>query len=367
MRNLLDPTQPRPHWQIAEWSRRLVGTIQQSRQMKPLFAFAVVAVTNALVAEHRADDSHSPPGKAQVAPKALKGEGLIALPLRDSHGHLQVFTIRPDGTGKKQLTFEGQSGVPAWSRDGKSIVFMSIRNDHAWVAVMEADGSDQRMLTEGMAPDWSPDGRQIAFSSADGQIWTMNADGSEKNQVTHSRTYKARPSWSPDAKRMAFILIRNPQDPADPQPQIGIVNADGTHEELLTKEKRENVRIGSDGAKTLLETAYDANAPSWSPVDDRIAFWSGIETRYGQIWVMRADGSGSTQLTDDPGHRNSDDPSWSPDGRKILFSTGRSGRNELWVMNADGTGQKRLSDIDAGPFPGRASWQPVEVSRNNEQ
>jgi TolB protein len=50
----------------------------------------------------------------------------------------------------------------------------------------------------------------------------------------------------------------------------------------------------------------------------------------------------------------------SPDGKKILFSTGRSGRNELRVMNADGSNPKRLSEIDAAPFPGRASWQPVK-------
>lgn len=301
-----------------------------------------------------------PPAKAR-----LTGEGLIALTLRVPDGGLQIFTIHPDGTSRKQLTSEGQSGVPTWSRDGTRIAFMSIRNNHAWVAVMKADGSEQKMLVEGMAPDWSPDGTEIAYSSPDGQTWVMNADGSEKKQVTHSDTYKSRPTWSHDGKRMAFILIQNPRDPKDPQPQIGIMNADGSKERLLTKEKRENVRINADGKKTLLETAYDANAPSWSPVDDRIAFWSGIENRYGQIWVIRADGTGSKQLTDDPNHRNSDDPSWSPDGKKILFSTGRSGRNELWVMNADGSAERRVSEIDAVPFPGRASWQPVKIPMND--
>jgi len=67
--------------------------------------------------------------------------------------------------------------------------------------------------------------------------------------------------------------------------------------------------INPDGTTTVLETAHDANAPSWSP-----------------------------------------------DGKKILFSTGRSGRNELWVMDADGENEKMVSDIDAFPFPGRASW-----------
>lgn len=306
------------------------------------------------------------PSDAASAATRLTGEGLIALCLKDADGRLQIFTIHPDGTGRKQLTTEGQNGIPIWSRDGKKLAFASIRKDHAWVAVMEADGSGQKLLAEGVAPDWSPDGRKIAFSAPDGQIWVMNADGSEKKQATQNGTNKVRPSWSHDGKRMAFVLVRNPRDAKDPQPQIGIVNADGSEEGILTKEKRENVRIGPEGKKTVLETAYDANAPSWSPVDDRVAFWSGIENRYGQIWVIRADGTGSKQLTDDPSHRNSDDPSWSPDGKKILFSTGRSGRNELWVMNADGSDPKRLSDIDAGPFPGRASWQPVQKKREAE-
>jgi Tol biopolymer transport system component len=157
---------------------------------------------------------------------------------------------------------------------------------------------------------------------------------------------------------MVFILIQNPGSQTDPQPQIGIMNSDGTNVRISTTENRTNVSVDASSATTTCETAHDANAPAWSPVDNRIAFWSGIETQYGQIWVINSDGTNSRQLTEDCNHRNSDDPSWSPDGTKILFSTGRSGRNELWVMEADGSNEKRLSNIDAAPFPGRASWQP---------
>ena len=77
---------------------------------------------------------------------------------------------------------------------------------------------------------------------------------------------------------------------------------------------------------------------------------------------MCAGGTGSQQLTDDPTHRNNDDPTWSPDGTKIIFSTDRSGKNELWIMDRDGRNQRKLHDIDAFPFPGRASWQPVATT-----
>jgi len=294
--------------------------------------------------------------------------GPIAFTLRDQAGRLQIFTENLDGSNQRQLTFDGDNGRPDWSPDGRKITFGSIQNGTAWVAVMDADGSNQKLLVEGTAPDWSPDGTQIAFSragvSVDGQtwpqIWLMNADGSNVRQITPSSTFKAGPSWSPDATQMVFITLKNPGSPTDPQPTIGIMNADGTNQRILTTEDRVNVRHEPDGSTTVLETAHDANAPAWSPVDNRIAFWSGIEGQYGQVWVINSDGTGSTQLTEDPTHRNNDDPSWSPDGKQILFATGRSGVGvELWIMDADGSNERRLSGIDASPFPGRASWQPL--------
>ncbi len=286
--------------------------------------------------------------------------GLIALTLRDQSGKLQVFTISPDGTGKKQLTFEGENGRPDWSPDGKRIVYISITSGGVWLTVMDVNGLNKKLLTEGVAPDWSPDGKQIAFTREDQnrvpQIWAMNADGSNVRQLTQSNTTKIAPSWSPDGTEMVFIMPKNPTSPGDPQPEIGIMNADGTNERILTTADR----INTDGIGGFCETANDANAPSWSPADNKISFWSGIENQYGQVWVINSDGTGSKQLTEDCNHRNSDDPSWSSDGKKVIFSTGRSGRNELWVMDADGNNEKKISDIDASPFPGRGSWQPVK-------
>ena len=285
--------------------------------------------------------------------------GLIALTFKDDAGKLQIFTIRPDGSQKKQLTFEGDNGRPEWSPDGTKIIFAAIRDGKASVGVMVADGSSQKLLTDGRSPSWSKDGKRIAFARMDGQIWVMNADGSNILQITHSDTFKSGPNWSPDGKQMIFILLKNPGSKTDPQPQIGIMNSDGTNQRILTAEDRSNVCKEPDGHEDFLATAHDANAPNWSPVDNRIAMWSGIEKHYGEIWVINSDGTGSVQLTKECSRRNNDDPSWSQDGKKILFSTGRSGRNELWVIDSDGRNEKRISKIDADPFPGRASWQPL--------
>ena len=258
-------------------------------------------------------------------------EGLIALQLPDDRGKLQVFVMKPDGSGLKQLTFGGEHGRTTWSPDGRTLAYGALAASfETWL--MDADGSNQRLLAIGSAPNsWSPDGTRIALA-IEGQIWAVEIASGNKTQLTRSATFKAGPTWSADGRRMAFIELQNPEAPTNPRPTIGIVDADGSNERILTSADRTNVRLAPDGGVTVLETAHDANAPAWSPVDDRIAFWSGIETQYGQIWTIRSDGTDSRQLTADPSHRNSDDPSWSPDGKQILFSTGRSGRNELWVM-----------------------------------
>lgn len=136
--------------------------------------------------------SYSPTAPVRVS------NGLIALTLKDQNGKLQIFTITPDGTHKKQLTFEGENGRPDWSPDGRRITYISSSNGRSWVAVMDADGSNQQLLVEGTAPDWSPDSKQIAFSRPDDrpiiQIWVINADGSNIRRITQSNTVKVGPS-----------------------------------------------------------------------------------------------------------------------------------------------------------------------------
>lgn len=66
-----------------------------------------------------------------------------------------------------------------------------------------------------------------------------------------------------------------------PQPEIAIVNAEGTNEKILTATDRINIHIETNGDTTICETANDTNASSWSPVGNKVAFWAGIENQYG--------------------------------------------------------------------------------------
>ena len=102
--------------------------------------------------------------------------------------------------------------APAWSRDGRTIVFVSWRDGNGEVYAMDADGSGPRNLTQHPAKDvrpaWSPDGRKIAFvSRRDGnsEVYVMNADGSGKRNLTRSRASEDYPTWSPDGRRIAFL------------------------------------------------------------------------------------------------------------------------------------------------------------------
>ena len=105
--------------------------------------------------------------------------------------------------------------APAWSPDGRTIVFVSWRDGNGEVYAMDADGSGPRNLTQNPAKDvrpaWSPDGRRIAFvSRRDGnsEIYVMNADGSGKRNLTRDRASDDYPTWSPDGRRIAFLRGR---------------------------------------------------------------------------------------------------------------------------------------------------------------
>ena len=137
--------------------------------------------------------------------------------------------------------------APAWSRDGRTIVFVSWRDGNGEVYAMDADGSEPRNLTQHPAKDvrpaWSPDGRRIAFvSRRDGnsEVYVMNADGSGKRNLTRNRASDDYPTWSPDGRRIAFLRGRaattRPRRHRVYSYHLYVVNADGSGLRRLTRE-----------------------------------------------------------------------------------------------------------------------------------
>jgi Tol biopolymer transport system component len=206
------------------------------------------------------------------------------------------------------------------------IVFVSGRD----IYVMNPDGSNQTRLTSSdnwtqhSNPAWSPDRSKIAFSritdrvpsQAIQQIYVMNANGSNVVNLSNlpdNTRGDGFPVWSPDGTRIAFV--RGGMDSTGLLLHIYVMNADGSNQTQLTD-----------------STIGQATSPAWSPDGTRIA----------------SDASNPVCLTSNSAV--DDQPEWSPDGTKIVFMSWRDStpenlsNTEIYVMNADGSNQTNLTN-----------------------
>jgi TolB protein len=235
------------------------------------------------------------------------------------------------------------------------LAFASNRGGNYDIYAMHDDGSGLTRLTDHPAedsrPSWSPDGTRIAFDSdrrGNYDIYVMGSDGSEVTLLTDHPSQDAYPVWSPDSSRIAFVSLRHESNPEACDPcnwEIYVMQADGTGLTRLTNDPAEDF------------------GPTWSPDGTRLAFDSDRGGSYN-IYVMNIDGSGVRQLTDDAA--GSVSPAWSPDGNRIAFTTLRDEDQpydcspdcnwEIYTMEADGSGAVRLTNNPADDD--HPAWSP---------
>ena len=242
-----------------------------------------------------------------------------------------------------------RTGVfPSYAPAGDRLVLndQTAGNLHNSILVMKADGSTRSVLfTEpqrsALAPAWSPQGDRVAFGlggffqsvngSSIADIAMMRADGTGLQLLTDGSANYGLPAWSPDGRRLV----------------CRVAGADQNGLRMLDIETRK---------LTVLTTgAGHENFPSWSPKGDRIAFTSDRDGNY-EIYIIAPDGTGLRRLTNSPG--NDAHNAWSPDGEWIAFTSARGGfkdesplhpynpqsYGDLYVMRTDGTDVRKLTD-----------------------
>ena len=242
--------------------------------------------------------------------------------------------------------------VQAQVPKGSKIVFDSSRDDdtpnsekaHFEIYVMEDDGGNPQNLTNHHAndrsPSWSLDGRRIAFSTdRDGnfEIYVMNANGTSPRNLTSHKASDGSPAWSPDGRKIAFQSDRGGRF------DIYAMDQDGGNLQNLTK-----------------LSATEDRSPAWSRDGKRIVFESQRDKDW-EIYVMDADGRNPLRLTDRRDHDR--EPAWSPDGEKIAFARREQGTWNIYLMGADGGNPKNLTKNRTERVEFREpSWSPIGQS-----
>jgi len=284
--------------------------------------------------------------------------GLIAF-TTDRDQILHIYTINPDGMDIRPTSTENQTldAMPSWSPDGSKIVFTSGRSGDYEIWSMNADGSERRKLTDRRGwdglPRWAPDGAKIAFAGqvrspageTSFEIFSINSDGSDLRQLTDSSTWK-------NHEESASEEGGHSHDEPVAWNSVPTWSPDGSL--ILFASNREGDGVtpllytmkpdGSDQKKFGLFMDADGADPDWSPVTNKIVWTRGTAAK-GDIWVMDAS-SPFPMLTakkiaetiDD--HRN---PVWSPDGTQIAFTSDTNGNTDIYIMNADGSNMRRLT------------------------
>lgn len=278
------------------------------------------------------------------------GNGKIAFVGKRS----QIYVVDPSGEHQRRLTDSAsEKSSPAFSPDGRRLAFAHLRLDpsresHFQISIMDADARHQHQLTHGRAdstaPSFSPSGSRLAFVRA-GSIYVMRADGSHTRLVTKRGR---SPAYSRDGRRIVFEGSDTvPGDAGTPREKSGIfiVDVDGRRRRALTLNP-----MGPPDAYGTSEPRHIDRDPSFSPDGKSIVFVrSPNGCLSGSIYVMRASGRGVRAVTHGSGCDKFYAPALSPDGQELVSATAGG----LYVMRADGTERRKLPV--SGDTP---DWQP---------
>ena len=249
-----------------------------------------------------------------------------------------IYVAQADGTLPRRVTPpDMEARMPNWSPDGARLVFQSNPAGNWDIYTVNADGTGLTRMTDHSKGDssgaYSPDGTKILFASDRGGIndlYWVPATGGDAVRITENRGTGFRSVWAPDGSHVLYRATAPPSDDSSKAGEFHRVRPDGADAGVLAGGMRNeyNQAYSPDGRRI----AFDAH-------ETGLSWESGREW---DVWVMNADGSGRRNLT--AGNRVNDwGPSWSPDGKTIVFPSGLENVYDLYTMNADGTNVRRLT------------------------
>jgi Tol biopolymer transport system component len=218
------------------------------------------------------------------------------------------------------------------------------------------------------------------------EIYLTDHNGAEIRRLTHTPSpyFSGYPRWSPDKARIAFISNR------DGDEEIYVMNADGGDTHRLTHNPGDDwshawtpdgkmisflwgpadvgnvYLINADGTdQRLLDPSLGAVSGDldWSPDGTRLLFTSGRDGEGEDVYLYTVESGVVTRLTDSPGESSSANASWSPTGDNILFTSNRDGLWDVYRMDADGSDVRRLTYTESGE---NGSWAIAQSPDGSE-
>ena len=286
------------------------------------------------------------PALALVA--TIAGAPLAAFAADEEPTTIHAVSLR-GGTVTQLALGDGALADPAWSRDGRKVLFSAYPCEgcppQIKVATLGRHSAPLRIAT-GVRPRWSPDGRTVAYVATSGAVELVGADGKHQRRLARVGLSDDSPSWAPDGRRIAFSAqlpggkhvlfsvgadgggLRRLAAGADPawSPNgrtiaFAQVRPNGTWHLYSVSAAGGRPRwIGAAAGETDVgggSSSPSDTQPAWSPDGRRIAFTRHFAGASGAVHVMPAGGGAARRVT--PAMFDAIDPAWSPDGSRIAF------------------------------------------------
>ncbi|MBA2663719.1 MAG: PD40 domain-containing protein [Bradymonadaceae bacterium] len=245
---------------------------------------------------------------------------------RDPNGLKQIFSMDMDGTNRVQITRNRAINLLPTAGSG-AVYYTSYQDNNPDLWVYRGGEnkklSSRRGQNSGAAYCNGKLALTLSMGGENADVYLIDPnDGKILRRLTDHWAIDTSPTWSADCSQIAFVSGRSGG------PQIYVMNADGSDQRRLTH-----------------QGSYNSN-PSWAPRGDLIAF--SARDQFNRFDIFTVDLQGNIErLSQDQG--NNEEPTFSPDGRYLIFTSDRGGRGKrLWLMTSDGEIQRLITTDGAG-------------------